>query len=72
MVAMAVGCSTDILGVLRHDKEKGRHHMTRALNAGRKEAISGETRSCVVFLHGYGANGADLLSLADPLGEHMP
>ncbi len=26
----------------------------------------------VVFLHGYGANGADLLGLADPLAEHMP
>tara|TARA_R110001632_G_scaffold87490_1_gene189978 strand:- start:384 stop:989 length:606 start_codon:yes stop_codon:yes gene_type:complete len=26
----------------------------------------------VVFLHGYGANGADLLGLADPLGEHLP
>ncbi len=46
--------------------------MTRALNAGRKEPVSGETRSAVVFLHGYGANGADLLGLADPLGEHLP
>ena len=46
--------------------------MTRALNAGRREPLSGEMRSAVVFLHGYGANGADLLSLADPLGEHMP
>jgi phospholipase/carboxylesterase len=26
----------------------------------------------VVFVHGYGANGADLLGLADPLGEHLP
>ena len=26
----------------------------------------------VVFLHGYGANGADLLSLADPLMPHLP
>jgi phospholipase/carboxylesterase len=26
----------------------------------------------VVFLHGYGANGADLIGLADPLGEHLP
>jgi len=25
-----------------------------------------------VFLHGYGANGADLLGLADVLGEHLP
>jgi len=46
--------------------------MTRALQANRKEPVSGETRSVVVFLHGYGANGADLLGLADPLGEHLP
>ncbi|WP_425045340.1 alpha/beta hydrolase [Primorskyibacter sp. S87] len=46
--------------------------MTRVLNAGRKEPLSGQTRSVVVFVHGYGANGADLLGLADPLGEHLP
>ncbi|SNR97179.1 alpha/beta hydrolase [Antarctobacter heliothermus] len=46
--------------------------MTRVLQTGRKEPVSGELRSCVVFLHGYGANGADLLGLADPLGEHLP
>ncbi len=46
--------------------------MTRALEAGRKEPLSGEKRSAVVFLHGYGANGADLLGLADPLAEHLP
>ncbi|WP_127111877.1 alpha/beta hydrolase [Shimia sediminis] len=46
--------------------------MTRVLSAGRKEPISGTTRSAVVFLHGYGANGADLLGLADPLAEHLP
>ncbi len=46
--------------------------MTRVLQAGRKDALSGHTRSAVIFLHGYGANGADLLGLADPLGEHMP
>ena len=45
--------------------------MTRVLNAGRKEPVSGTTRSVVVFLHGYGANGPDLLGLADPLGEHL-
>jgi phospholipase/carboxylesterase len=26
----------------------------------------------VIFLHGYGANGADLMGLADPLAEHLP
>jgi len=46
--------------------------MTRVLTAGRKAPQSGQTRSAVVFLHGYGANGADLLSLADPLAEHLP
>lgn len=46
--------------------------MTRVLQAGRKEPVSGSVRSVVVFLHGYGANGADLLGLADPLGEHLP
>ena len=46
--------------------------MTRVLTTGRKGPVSGDTRSCVVFLHGYGANGADLLGLSDPLGEHLP
>ncbi|MBI1418231.1 MAG: alpha/beta fold hydrolase [Limimaricola sp.] len=46
--------------------------MTRALDAGRVEPVSGEVRSAVILLHGYGANGADLLGLADPLGEHLP
>ncbi|WP_323782619.1 alpha/beta hydrolase [Thalassovita sp.] len=46
--------------------------MTRVLQAGRKEPKSGVTRSVVVFLHGYGANGADLLGLADPLSDHLP
>lgn len=46
--------------------------MTRVLQAGRKAPKSGETRSAVVFIHGYGANGADLLGLADPLSDHLP
>ncbi|HKK85618.1 MAG TPA: alpha/beta fold hydrolase [Roseovarius sp.] len=46
--------------------------MTRVLQSGRKDPHSGTTRSVVVFLHGYGANGADLLGLADVLGEHLP
>lgn len=46
--------------------------MTRALRSKRREPVSGEIRSAVVFLHGYGANGEDLLGLADPLGEHLP
>ena len=46
--------------------------MTRVLQAGRVEPQAGEVRSVVVFVHGYGANGADLLGRADPLGEHLP
>ncbi|PIE14422.1 MAG: phospholipase [Rhodobacterales bacterium] len=46
--------------------------MTRVLQAGRKEPVSGSAKSVVVFLHGYGANGADLLGIADVLGEHLP
>lgn len=46
--------------------------MTRALRAERVEPASGDARSAVVFLHGYGANGRDLIGLAQPLAEHMP
>lgn len=46
--------------------------MARDLEFKRKGAASGETKSVVVFLHGYGADGADLLGLADPLSDHMP
>jgi len=46
--------------------------MTRALTTDRRDPLSGELRSAVIFLHGYGANGADLMGLADPLAEHMP
>ena len=43
-----------------------------SLTIHRKEAVSGKADSLVIFLHGYGANGADLLGLADPLAEHLP
>lgn len=47
--------------------------MTRVLNAKRKgPASGGKASSAVVFVHGYGADGSDLLGLADPLGPHMP
>ncbi|WP_415183093.1 alpha/beta hydrolase [Phaeovulum sp.] len=46
--------------------------MTRKLQAGRRGPKSGKTKSVVVFLHGYGADGADLLGLADPLAPHLP
>ncbi len=46
--------------------------MSRVLRFGRKAALSGQAKSLVVFVHGYGADGADLLSLADVLGPHLP
>ncbi len=46
--------------------------MTRKLTSARKGAARGKARSMVVFIHGYGADGADLLGLADPLAPHLP
>lgn len=46
--------------------------MTQELNFGRKGAAAGTARRMVVFLHGYGADGADLLGLADALAPHLP
>ncbi len=45
---------------------------TRILEDKRKASKSGEDSSLVIFLHGYGADGPDLLGLADPLSEHLP
>ena len=46
--------------------------MTRILKFGRKAARSGKARSMVMFVHGYGANGADLLGLAEVFAPHLP
>ncbi|QFU09196.1 Carboxylesterase 2 [Rhodobacteraceae bacterium THAF1] len=46
--------------------------MARGLASKRRASASGKTGSVVVFLHGYGADGADLLGLADPLAPHLP
>ena len=42
------------------------------LNYKRRASASGEDSSVVLFLHGYGADGSDLLGLADPLSDHLP
>src|SRR4051812_19005501 len=34
--------------------------------------VSGKARSLVVFLHGYGANGADLLDIGRDWAEDLP
>ncbi|TMV39508.1 phospholipase, partial [Thioclava sp. BHET1] len=46
--------------------------MTRELQFSRRGAATGRVRSLVIFLHGYGADGQDLLGLADPLAPHLP
>lgn len=46
--------------------------MSEELNFSRRPSKSGADSSVVLFLHGYGADGADLLGLADPLGPHLP
>ncbi|MCP5075623.1 MAG: prolyl oligopeptidase family serine peptidase [Rhodobacteraceae bacterium] len=42
------------------------------LESQRRGAKSGTAKSLVIFVHGYGADGRDLIGLADPLAEHMP
>jgi len=44
----------------------------RELNSARQGAPKGQARRMVVFVHGYGADGADLLGLADPMAPHLP
>ncbi|MFM1863109.1 MAG: alpha/beta hydrolase [Gemmobacter sp.] len=46
--------------------------MIRRLNSDRRGPPAREARGVVVFLHGYGADGADLLGLAEPLAPHLP
>lgn len=46
--------------------------MARELRMHRRAAASGRATSLVMFVHGYGADGRDLLGLADPLGPHLP
>lgn len=42
------------------------------LTGPRAPAKSGTTRSLVILLHGYGADGNDLFGLHQPLAEYMP
>lgn len=42
------------------------------LSGPRRNARSGEAKSLVIFLHGYGADGNDLIGLAEPLSEYLP
>lgn len=42
------------------------------LTGPERPAASGSADSIVVFLHGYGADGADLIGLAEPLAPYLP
>jgi phospholipase/carboxylesterase len=44
----------------------------RTLTAGQAGAEAGAATALLVFLHGYGADGSDLLGLADPIAAHLP
>lgn len=46
--------------------------MIEELNFTRRPSQTGEDSSVVLFLHGYGADGKDLLGLSEPLAPHMP
>ena len=42
------------------------------LTGPRADAKSGTTKSLVILLHGYGADGNDLFGLSTPLADYMP
>ena len=42
------------------------------LSGPERPAASGRADSTVIFLHGYGADGNDLIGLAEPLAPHLP
>ncbi|NOR61211.1 MAG: prolyl oligopeptidase family serine peptidase [Rhodobacteraceae bacterium] len=42
------------------------------LSGPTRAAKSGNSKYMVVFVHGYGADGNDLIGLAEPLAEHLP
>lgn len=44
----------------------------RELKSGRRGVARGQATSAVVFVHGYGADGADLLDIAEVLAPHLP
>ena len=46
--------------------------MSKLLTTAERPAASGRADSLVIFLHGYGADAADLIGLADPLAPHLP
>lgn len=46
--------------------------MIRELQSDRRGPEKGTAKAVVIFVHGYGADGADLLGLSDPMAPHLP
>lgn len=46
--------------------------MKKEIRVHRREPSSGNTKYLMLLLHGYGADGADLFGLADPMAAHLP
>ena len=46
--------------------------MSFTLDGPKRAAKSGAPDALVVLLHGYGADGNDLIGLADVMGDHLP
>ncbi len=44
----------------------------QGLKSQRKDAAAGKATSLIIFLHGYGADGSDLLSIGEALAPHLP
>ena len=44
----------------------------RKLQSARRGAALGAAKQVVIFVHGYGADGADLLDLGDVMAPHLP
>ena len=72
LVALAGGCGAGALGLLPGGKGTGRGRRDAGVAVRAEGAGDGRGAALVVFLHGYGADGADLLGLADVLAPHLP
>ena len=46
--------------------------MTDILKGPVKKSISGINNEIVIFFHGYGADGSDLISLSDAFSKILP
>ncbi len=46
--------------------------MKKEIRVHRRQPGSGNAKNLMLLLHGYGADGADLFGLADPMAAHLP